>query len=264
MLKKLILLLLILPFVSTFSQEQSLKAQLISTQKIDADEFVGIDGLRSIYYLKNHVFYKKYNEEVWQYKNTFLGEITRIDLQNPLRIVLFYENFNTAILLDNQLNETKKINFSENSASIIVSAIGIASQNRLWIYNNLSEQVGLFDYLKNTYQAIIPYFLGNLKYYYSDFNTFQWVDWQLNWYSCDVYGKVTLLGKLTDFDQIQIIGHQVVVFCKDGKLYWQDTSKNSIHRIENIDKSFKNFYYKDQILSTFTSQEITNYKIITP
>jgi hypothetical protein len=31
--------------------------------------------------------------------------------QNPLNIVLFYENFNVVILLDNQLNETQKINF---------------------------------------------------------------------------------------------------------------------------------------------------------
>jgi hypothetical protein len=38
-------------------------------------------------------------------------KITKVDLQNPLKIVLFYESFNSALLLDNQLNEIQKINF---------------------------------------------------------------------------------------------------------------------------------------------------------
>jgi hypothetical protein len=262
--KKIILLLLLLPFVSAFSQEQSLKAQYISTQKIDSDTFIGFDGLENLYYIKNNIFYKKYKEELWQYKNLSLGKITKVEIQNPLKIVLFYENFNTIVTLDNQLNETQKINFSENEIPILVAATGIASQNRLWIYNSLSQQIGLFDYLKNTYLSITPSFQGNIKYYSSDFNTFQWIDDKLNWYSCDVFGKISTLGKVLNFDQIQIITEQVLVFSKDEKLLLQDLSKNSIYTIENVKKSFKNFYYKDQILSIFTNQEIINYKITIP
>ncbi len=262
--KKLILLLLLLSFVSAFSQEQSLKAQFISTQKIDADTFVGFDGLENLYYIKNNIFYKKYKEELWQYKNLSLGKTTKVEIQNPLKIVLFYENFNTILTLDNQLNETQKINFSENDTPILVAATGIASQNKLWIYNSLLQQIGLFDYLKNTYQSITPSFQGNIKYYSSDFNTFQWIDEKLNWYSCDVFGKISTLGKVADFDQIQIIATQVLVFSKDEKLHLQDLSKNSIYTIENVEKSFNNFYYKDQILSIFTNQEIINYKITIP
>jgi len=39
---------------------------------------------------------------------------------------------------------------------------------------------------------------------------------------------------------------------------------NTISPIENVEKSFKNFYYKDQILSIFTNQGISNYKITIP
>jgi hypothetical protein len=193
-----------------------------------------------------------------------LGKPSKIDFQNPLKIMLFYENFNTIILLDNQLSETQKINFSENEIPILVAATGIASHNRLWIYNSLSQQIGLFDYLKNTYLSITPSFQGNLKYYSSDFNVFYWIDEKLNWYSCDVFGKISTLGKVADFDQIQIIENQVLVFSKDEKLHLQDLRKNSIYTIKNVEKSFKNFYYKDQILSIFTNQEIINYKITIP
>lgn len=263
MCKKLIIILL-LSFVFAFSQEQNLKAKPISVQKIEVDEFVGFDGMGDLYYIKNNIFYKKNNQELWQYKNISLGKPTKIGVQNPLKIMLFYENFNTIILLDNQLSETQKINLSENDIPIMATATGIASGNRLWIYNSLTQQIGLFDYLKNTFQSITPSFQGNLKYYQSDFNTFQWIDNNLNWYAVDVFGKITSLGKVADFEQIQVINDHTVLFLKDGKLQLQDVQNNSIYPIENVDKSFENFYYKDQILATFTNQEIINYKITIP
>ena len=262
--KKITLFLFTLQFAIAWAQEQSLEAIRISTQKIEADNFVGFDGMENLYYVKNNVVFKKNKEESWQYKNISLGKITKIDIQNPLKTMLFYENFNTIILLDNQLSETQKINLSENDVPIMATATGIAAGNRLWIYNSLTQQIGLFDYLKNTFQSITPSFQGNLKHYQSDFNTFQWIDNNLNWYLCDVFGKITTLGVVSDFDQIQAISTQDVVYSKGGTLYLQDLEKNSIYTLENVEKSFQNFYYKDQILSIFTNQEITNYKITTP
>lgn len=264
MCKNIILLLLVLQCINVFAQEPNLKVAPLSIQQMDADIFVGFDGMENFYYIKNNVLFKKNKAESWQYKNMSLGKITKIDIQNPLKIMLFYENFNTIILLDNQLSETQKINLSENDVPIMATALGIASQNRLWIYNSLTQQIGFFDYLKNTFQSITPPIQGNLKYYESDFNTFQWIDINLNWYSCDVFGKISTLGKVADFEQIKIINDHTVLFSKDGKLQLQDIRKNSIYPIENMEKSFKNFYYKDQILSIFTNQEIINYKITIP
>jgi hypothetical protein len=248
----------------SFGQEKACIAIKQNSMPITADEFLGYDQFGYFYSIKNNILSKSKKEEWFEYKNISLGKPTKIDIQNPLKIMLFYKNFNTIILLDNQLSETQKINFSENEMPILVDAAGIASQNRLWIYNSLTQEIGLFDYLKNTYQSITPSFEGNIKYYKSDFNAFQWIDDKLNWFSCDVFGKITSLGKVADFDQIQIIANQEVVFSKAGKLFLKDLKKNSIYTIENVDKSFTNFYYKDQILSIFTNQEITNYKITIP
>ncbi|HLF52933.1 hypothetical protein [Flavobacterium sp.] len=262
--KGLLLLFFMMQLALGLAQEQKLTVSPVSAYEIDADAFAGFDGLGSFYYIKNDVFFKRKNDKLWEYKNLSLGKITRVDLQNPLQMVLFYENFNTVIMLDNQLNEVQKINFSENDLPIMVAAVGISSQNRLWIYNSLSQHIGLFDYLKNTLQPITPSFQGNIKYYESDFNTFQWIDEKMNWFTCDIFGKVTALGKVSDFDQIQPVTKQIVLFSKDGKLHLQDLQKNVIYTIVNVEKSFKNFYYKDQILSIFTTTGITNYKITIP
>jgi hypothetical protein len=262
--RKIVFLFLFFQLASMYAQEQNITVKSISTQKTEMDVFVGFDGMGNLYYIKNNVLYKKNNNELWQYKNISLGKITKIDFQNQLKIMLFYENFNTIILLDNQLNEIQKINFSENETPIVVAAASVAGQNSLWLYNSLSQQIGLYDYLKGTFRSITPPFIGIVKYYQSDFNNFYWIDEGLNWYAVDIFGKITTIGKTPEFEQIQIVSSQEIVVAKNGNLFVQNISKGKFFTIENVEKSFKNFYYKDQILAIFTNQGITNYKIKIP
>ncbi len=260
--KKVFFILYFISFCPLFSQEENLSAIQISTQKIDADQYIGFDNLGSFYYSKNNVLYKQDKSgKRWEFKNLSLGKFTCVDIQNPLKLVVFYENFNMAILLDNQLNMIQKIIFSEKNAPLVITAVGLASQNRLWIYNSLSQEINLFDFINHTYESITPSFKDNIKYYESDFNYFQWIDENLKWYSCDIYGKITALGKVPDFDQLQSVTNHQILFSKNENLYLQDLQKNITFKITNIENSFRKFYFRDQILSIFTNQGISNYKI---
>ena len=174
--KKLVLLLFITSFSVVFSQNQKLTPLKIDSIRFDGDAFLGYDSFGFYYTIKNNVFSKINTRDTLEYKNISLGKITKVDLQNPLKIVLFYENFNTVIVLDNQLNETQEINFSESIIPIVATAIGIASQNQLWIYNSMNLQLGLYDYLSNNYKTISVPFTESIKSYSSDFNVFHWVD----------------------------------------------------------------------------------------
>ena len=262
--KKHLQLFSFLLFFICSAQGQIKNASLVTSQSIFGDTFVGIDVLSNLYYIENNVFFKKNKSQLWQYKNFSLGKITKIDLQNPLKIVLFYEDFNSVILLDNQLNEIQKINFSTENSSIIAAAIGIASQNKLWVFDTSSQKLGLYNYSNGDFKSITTSFQGNFKYYESDFNYFQWIDNNLNWFSCDVYGKITLIRKVPDFDKIQIINSELILFSKGERLYFQDFKLNKIDEIENVDKTFDYFSFKDEILSIFTNRQIKNYKIIVP
>ena len=262
--KKQLQLFIFLLFSICSAQGQIINTSWVSTQSISGTTFVGIDVLSNLYYIENNVFFKKNKSQLWQYKNLSLGKISKIDWQNPLKIVVFYEGFNSVILLDNQLNEIQKINFSEANSSIIASAVGISSQNRLWVFDTLSQKLGLYNCVNGNFKSITTSFQGNFKHYESDFNTFQWIDDNLNWFSCDVYGKITLVRKVSDFDTVQIINSDLVLFSKGGHLYFQDFKLNKIEEIQNVDKSFDYFSYKDQILSIFTNRQIKNYKIIVP
>ncbi len=251
-------------FWEAFSQKNNISATKINQIALEANQFLGFDAFGYYYTINNNVFSKIKDNKSFEYKNISLGEITHIDKQNPLKIVVFYENFNTIILLDNQLNESQKINFSETETPIAPIAIGLASQNRIWIYNNLTQQIGFFDYLKNSFQSITQSLSGNLKHYETDFNSFQWIDDRLNWYSCDVFGKITSLGKIPDFDSVKILSNKGVLYLKEGLFYFYDIDKKQTCPIENVEKTSTNFYYKDQILSIFTNKEISHYKIKIP
>ncbi|WPO80557.1 hypothetical protein [Flavobacterium sp. KACC 22761] len=249
------------------AQNSKINAVQISHANYTADDYLGKDSFGFSYQISNNVFTKFKGNEVFEYKNVSLGRITKTDLQNPLKMVLYYEDFNTVVLLDNQLNKITEINFSLNATPIVASAIGMSTQNQLWIYNALNQQIGLLDYLKNEYKTVSIPLTEPIKYYQTDFNAFYWIDKKNNWFSCDIFGKITSLGNVPDFDKIEIIDGQKYIFSKGNHLYLRDISKdktNVISEIEILEKSFDNFYYKDQILSIFTAKEIVNYKIVTP
>jgi hypothetical protein len=240
------------------------KPVLMNTFELKADVFVGYDALGAIYSITNNVLTKQFGEQKWQYKNLQLGKITKVDLQNPLKIVLFYQDFNAAILVDNQLNETANINLNNSTNPIVAIAIGLAAGNRLWIYNNLSQKIGLYEYSKREFKNLTIPFTNNVTYYESGFNYFQWIDEEGNSFRCDVYGKIDQMGNLPSFDQIQWISDTLLLFKKGNELYEYNFKDKKSTLVEIDKKTFKNFTYKDQILSIFTDNGITNYKIAVP
>jgi hypothetical protein len=262
--KNLVFLAFLFSSFLVHSQYTDQVASQMNKQFIEADVFVGDDSFGYQYFIKNNIFFKIKDKESVQYKNLALGKITKADIQNPLRIILFYENFNTVIALDNQLSEVQKINFSEKPEGIIASAVGISSQNNLWVFNNLNQQLGLYHVIKNTYQIIGLPFEKNIKNYASDFNYFYWIDEKNQFYSCDIFGKKKLVGEIPEYDLIFITDDKSILYQKRDILYLYDLEKNKSTPINNIEKSYLSFHYKNQNLAIFTTEGITNYKINLP
>ncbi len=244
-----------------FSNVLAQKSILVNTVNLKADSFVGYDALGAIYSITDNVFTKFVDNQQWQYKNPQLGRITKVDLQNPLKIVLFYQDFNTVVLVDNQLNETARINLNDSENTILPSAIGLAAGNRLWIYDSLTLRIGLYDYGKRELKNLTVPFTNNIKSYSSNFNYFRWTDEVGNAFECDVYGKIKSYGVLPVLERLQWISDTKLIYEVDDHLFLYDLEENKSTLIELEEKSFKNFTYIDQILSIFTNHRITNYKL---
>ena len=250
--------------VSIQAQSNSILATEISTKKTDIDLFLGIDEYGYEYSSKNNILFKSDSTVKLEYQNISLGKISRVDLQNPLRVLVFYENFNTIVSLDKQLNEISKINITEINPEISTNAIGLAAQNNYWIFNQLNQQLYLYNFNKNSFQTTGVYFDKGIKIYTTSYNTFTWLDTENNIYKCDFFGKKTFMGKLTDYDNISFADENYLVVSKEDKLFLYSIEKNTLAEIKNVQKSTKSFCYKNQILSIFTTEGITHYKINVP
>src|SRR5688572_10113253 len=130
--RHLLLLLTLMSCIALRAQDPAIPVTLLPDNDYGSRYYAGTDAFGWIYEITDNEFSKRQGTTIVKYRNVALGEIARVDQQNPLQIVLFYRRFNTVVLLDNQLNEIRRINFSEVPQPVIAEAAGLASQNRLW------------------------------------------------------------------------------------------------------------------------------------
>ena len=133
-----VLFLSLFTFVS-FAQKEPLK--------INADTFIGVDNLEHIYYLKNNILHKNLGSKTLTYNNLHLGNVTLVDITNPLKIVVFYKDFNSAIILDDNLNELSNTIDFNTILFKNISFVGTASNSNLWLFSKDDNNLILFNYL---------------------------------------------------------------------------------------------------------------------
>ena len=249
---------------SVAAQTNLLKADIVANFSIDADTYVGTDNLGYIYYIKNNVLFKKKGAEFWQYQNVSLGEISSVDVINPLKIVIFYENFNKVILVDNQLNEIQVIDFAFLQEPIVVRNVGMSGQNCLWVFDALKQQIVLFNYETMKCRCLNQSLKSTFVCFQSDFNYVFWLDEQHSLYKMDAFGKKEDVDVGVVFDSFQYSANDGYIYCNKNKLFFKSKSTAESVAIKISATSIKNFTYRDKILTIFTGKEIISYNLNLP
>lgn len=135
--------------IASHSQNQ-VKAVLKDSTALKAKTIFGVDTFGTLYYATdNNTFNKKAKDTTITYANFQLGEITTANTFNPLKINLFYKDFNTVVILDNRLAEVYKIDFNTLQNYKNVSFVSTGYDNTLWIFNQDLQQLELYDYKTN-------------------------------------------------------------------------------------------------------------------
>ena len=68
----------------------------------------------------------------YEYSNNRLGNISTVDVSNPQKILVFYRDFQTIVLLDNTLTEVKRLNLLDMGHTDIHAACS-SIDNGIWI-----------------------------------------------------------------------------------------------------------------------------------
>tara|TARA_B100000795_G_scaffold156063_1_gene117071 strand:- start:1356 stop:2132 length:777 start_codon:yes stop_codon:yes gene_type:complete len=132
-------------------------AQTIETPEqtpLDVDQFIGYDGYDNLYTITGMVLNKKGDAGVFRFTDFQLGAISSVDIINPLSVVVFYEQTNIAVLLDNKLTEIERINFNLLEDFANISTARNAGGNKLWLFNADSQQLEVYNYRLNTKNII--------------------------------------------------------------------------------------------------------------
>jgi hypothetical protein len=99
--------------------------------------YAAVDGLSNLYLISDKNRVEKYDSTgrlQGFYVNNRLGPATSIDLQNPLKIMLWYADQQQIVFLDRTLSEMGVINL-QNSGFQQVSAAAASSDGNIWLYD---------------------------------------------------------------------------------------------------------------------------------
>lgn len=243
------------------SFSQKIETELISKNTLQADRFLGADLMGNIYYVKNNIFYKKNKTETLTYSNVNYGDLFSADLQNPFKIVLFYKDYNTVIILDNKLNElTPAITFSGTN----ISLVNFASENNLWIYSRDNNILQLFNYQNRNYELTSQ----PLSFYKSGFmadnmiNTYKkiWVFDRGSVLQFNEYVSFIQEFSLKDISKLFPFKKGFICLQNEQLTFYDETGEKTPVDTESLKKNPDLFILKDH-LYVYKNGKVYNYRL---
>lgn len=121
-------------------------------------DFISVDNLGNIFVANNSelIKFNSKGEKLTVFSNSMLGAISYIDVTNPLRILVFYTDFNQILFLDRNLaeigNEINLYEYSDNETELVCSS----PNGGFWIYNsNDNQAIHISEYGKKINQSLL-------------------------------------------------------------------------------------------------------------
>lgn len=244
--------------LSVFGQE-SIETTLIKKAPLESQTLIGMDNYGNIYTINQSTFQKKEENKTLTYSNVQLGNITSANVFNPLKINLFYKNFNTAIILDNRLAEIYKIDFNSKQPYKNVSHISTGYDNTLWLFNQENQQLELYDYKANTIRATSIPVQSNVLDIKSNYN-YCWLLTESNLYTYNYFGSV--ISKLKNEGYTEIAEDNGNLIIKSGnQLYYMTKDTNTLIPIKLPELLINRFLLTNETLYIYDGETLRQFQL---
>ncbi|MFI0428192.1 hypothetical protein [Mariniflexile sp. HMF6888] len=238
------------------------EASLIEKTELDADVFVSTNNFNNTFYVLENVLFKHSSETKGidiGYNNFQLGNITSINTFNPLKINVFYKDFNTVIVLDNRLAEIFKIDFNTLSDYKNVSHVATGSDNTLWIFNENTQQLELFDYKSNSTRAKTLPIKSTVLDLKSNYNNC-WILTEKALYVYDYFGNLLKKMKNQGYTSIEI-DNENIIFKKDNALFYLKKDSETIIPISLPNLLINQFHVTNETLYIYNKETLHKYQL---
>lgn len=216
------------------SKSQSQQENIVNENDINVNiKIAEIDNLGRIYVVTDKNIIVNYNpsfKEMYRHANTKSGAISSIDVSNPLKITVFYNDFNKVKIFDNTLTQITEMNLSEKFSDI--TACGSSNDDTYWVYDPTQ-----FKLLKINENAAVLLETSNLN----DFgmqdlsitdireksNFVLLTDRTKGFYVFDNLGQYAFHVPAIDIVSFQFDGKNIIYYTKEGLKFYSLTFKET-------------------------------------
>ncbi len=223
------LLLLILPLSSCKTQLIESEVEQSNYDISQKNKTFSLDELGYLYLITNRNELIRYTPnlvEQYAYSNERLGSITSVDANNPLKLLLFYENYQTIIMLDNLLGDIGRYNLFDLGFND-VEAVGISNDNNVWLYDPIDYKLKKIDNTGKLLVESITMYNEGLEYIRPDFlvekgNKVFLYDKNHGFYLFDNLGQYLYSIPMKEIDSYQVVSENMILFLKDEIIHNYD------------------------------------------
>ena len=140
--------ILIAFFLPAFASAQNDSALQVLLHINETVHFASVDNLDNVYLISASGHIKKLDARgdsvaVYSQQKKY-GDLTSLDVSNPLKPVLFYKYVSTVVVLDRWLAEQATIDL-RRSGILQPSAVGLSHDNQLWVFDNWDNKLKKID-----------------------------------------------------------------------------------------------------------------------
>jgi hypothetical protein len=106
-------------------------------------DFILTDAIGNIYSVKgnNITSYNNEGQKLFSYANPFMGNISYVDVKDPMRILLFFKDFNKVVFLSNKLAELGSPIELDNAGYSGVSICCNSHLGGFWLFDSQTLQL---------------------------------------------------------------------------------------------------------------------------
>lgn len=193
-----------------------------------------IDLFGNIYFTKGNtlVKYNPETDEKIEYTNTFLGEISSYDISNPLKILLFYQDYNQLVFLDNQLSEIRSPVRIDDLGISYSTGICTSHQGGFWIINTRKAKLQRYDenLIKQQETRFHDFLTSEKDIWMVEKHKMLYCYLSGQLYSFDVFGNLNRRYPLKNVNNIQITNKNIYYFYEHS-LYRYNLENNKEERL---------------------------------
>lgn len=119
---------------------------LIQTVKVGEAEGFSVDQFNNIYIINGSelIKYDENAKQLYSFSNPILGDIFQVDVQNPLNPYVFYRDVNQLVIVDNRLNSSTALDFTDYGF-LDVRFLSFSDQNNVWFYDQATDKIYRFN-----------------------------------------------------------------------------------------------------------------------